>query len=107
MLFGEQVKANRIASLEEESQERRAEFISDARAPYRPRLALLQPRFERFRFSADLRAYPACFSARSPITGSLNISPWFAFSSRMIQITRPANPTSGQIRIVRNPRNGM
>src|ERR1700722_16684983 len=40
----------------------------------------------------------ACFSARSPITGSLYITPWFAFISRMIHTMRTPMESPAQRR---------
>src|ERR1700721_1087534 len=50
----------------------------------------------------------ACFSARSPITGSLYITPWFAFISRMIHTMRMPMESAAQRRNeIKCPRIGI
>src|SRR5580658_5111465 len=50
----------------------------------------------------------ACFSARSPITGSLYITPWLAFISRMIHTMRKPTQRPAQIRNeIKCPKIGM
>jgi hypothetical protein len=49
---------------------------------------------------------PACFSARSPITGNLNICPWYAFNTKTSQMTNPARPMIGHSSNVNQPKMG-
>src|SRR5580692_9675086 len=103
------VKANRNDSLEGESQGRG--FRSWLRSwPHTPnfRKSLLQEYNTPGRQTNLTYMALACFSARSPITGSVYITPWLAFISRMIHTMRKPTQRPAQIRNeIKCPKIGM